>query len=711
MSFILRNTIHNSLVDTVYSEFVSRRANYYYYIGKPTEWVDSASPELPETTGSYEYQTRNNIVSVKRINTRDISFVVPRRDWVINTIYDQYDPNYSTNNPSTTGATSLKSSLFYVLTSTFGVYKCISNNRGAPSTIEPSGSDVIPVQYNDGYIWKYLYTIPLSSRNRFLTEQYMPVQVSVSEAFYSNGGISEVVIDNPGQGYSNLSNVTLNVVGTFVGRPGNANALIVPVINSLGQFVDVQIRNPGNNYSNASIIISDLPGTGTSLHSGVSNVRIYNVGTGYTTAVRNNTRVNISTSGNVQPSSNAVLQPVYSGFNNNLVSVNVLNSGSGYSAAVRNNTIVQITTTGAFLPASNATANLFFNTSAVITPVIGNGKIENISIIDPGLNYIGNSRTTITVNGDGVGALLIPVINDQGEISDIVIENQGEGYTFASININGTGSNANAYAVLSSGDLNTLQSIIELSAVDGAIHTCKVNDGGINYTSANIAVYGDGTGFIGNVVLFGNTITGIEVINPGVNYTYANVVITGTGSNANVSAIISPPGGHGKNAVKELFADTIMFYSTINEERNHGIKVVNDYRQFGIIKDIKKFNTDQAYTLASGSACMLVTLNSVQGLAPDTTLIFVDSNNQNRTFDVVDVISDTNQVLLLNKTNYNLEADDYLRNDSLAEYLVVQVNKTPDINKFSGELLFIDNRTAVSSSDRQVVTLRTILQL
>ena len=44
-------------------------------------------------------------------------------------------------------------------------------------------------------------------------------------------------------------------------------------------------------------------------------------------------------------------------------------------------------------------------------------------------------------------------------------------------------------------------------------------------------------------------------------------------------------------------------------------------------------------------------------------------------------------------------------------YTVSVINKTPDINKFSGDMLYIDNRTAVSYSAQQLVTLRTVIKL
>lgn len=710
MAFLLKETIHHSLAESVFNEFLSRRSNYYYFIGKALPWGAESTPETPLATGEYELDTRNNILTVKRVNVKDISFVVPRINWVTGTVYDQYDPDYSTTNTASTGATSLKDAQFYVLTSTFGVYKCIFNNDGATSTVEPYGTDVTPVTYADGYIWKYLYTIPLSTRNRFLTSDYMPVQRAVDNAFYSNGEISSIVIDNPGSGYLGNAAVTLTVAGTFQGKTGNSIANLTPILSDSGQFLDVIIDNAGNNYSNAIITITDTLGAGNSYYRGVSNVSINNTGAGYNVNVRNNTTVTLLTTGAALPLSNAVIRPIYSTNNNTLIRITVVNPGSGYTSNVRSNTTLSISTTGPAQPTTNASGSVFFTNSAILTPVIYNGQIVDVLINDPGIGYSANNQTIITTIGDGVGASLFPVIGKEGTLKDIIILERGEGYTYLDIEVVGNGSNANASASLSTGDLNTLQSLVELSAIDGGLYAFNIVNPGNGYSTANVVVYGDGFDFAGNAVITNNTISRITVTNPGRGYTYANVIISGNGGNANATAIISPFGGHGSDAVKELFADTLMVYSTVNNEKNHGIVIDNDYRQTGLIKDLKKYNSGTTFTDLVGSSCYLVTLNSTTNLEQDDILTLTDSNGQSREFEIVQVEPTTAQVLLNNRTNFNLANSNVLVSSSLTNYTVQNINEVPDINKFSGDLLYIDNRTSVSYNDRQLVTLRTIIQ-
>ena len=710
MAFLLKDTIHRSLVDTVYNEFLSRRANYYYFIGNILEWPDPNVPGIPDATQDYEYFTRNGILSVKKVNLRDVSYVVPRIDWENGTVYDQFDGNYSESFTSDSGATSLKNANFYVLTSTYGVYKCIFNNNGSASTEEPSGQDITMLTTADGYIWKYLYTIPLSSQNRFLTLDYMPVQRAVTNAYYSKGEVSSIVIDNPGVGYLGNAEVTLSVVGQFAGGSGNAIANLRPVLNSAGEFLDVIIDDAGANYKSASILITDNLGSGYSQYNNISNVSIYNPGSGYTTAARNNTTVTIATTGTSQPTANAYANIVYS-TSNSIVGIALTNKGYGYSPAARSNTTIAIATTGSSQPTTNATANLSFATSALLTPVLVNGSVHSVLIEDGGLAYSSNIQTTISTIGDGTGVVLTPFVNAAGQIEDVIIEERGNGYTHIDITFVGDGVNANAYANLSVDDIDTLQTVVELSAINGGIHALRVINPGNGYSYANVTLTGDGENFGGNVVLYNNTISYITVQTPGLGYTYANVTITGNGSNANASAIISPIGGHGSDPVKELFADTLMFTSTINNEKNHGVDVQNDYRQFGIIKDLKKHNSGLAFANIIGSSCYLLTMDTVNGLARDSILTHTASNSK-RYFEVVEVISTSKQILIQDKNNHDIGIGDVLTDEtSDLDYTVVTINKNPDINKFSGDLLYIDNRTSVSHSAQQLVTLRTVIKL
>ena len=66
-------------------------------------------------------------------------------------------------------------------------------------------------------------------------------------------------------------------------------------------------------------------------------------------------------------------------------------------------------------------------------------------------------------------------------------------------------------------------------------------------------------------------------------------------------------------------------------------------------------------------------------------------------------------MLLTSLNNHTLVGTDVLKSVAGTSFTVTTVNQNPTINKFSGDLVFIDNRTQVSFTEDQLVSFRTIL--
>jgi len=631
MTFRLKDTLHKTLSESVFNELFSGRGNFYYFIGKVIDWSNPSTPPTPDESRNIEHDTRNRIINLKKITTGDLSLIIPRRNWSSGTIYDQFDLNISATNPATSGATTLKTSLFYVLSSNFQVYKVISNNDGAASTVEPSGNDLGIISTGDGYKWKFMYTIPLALRSRFLTDTFMPVQKSVLNSFYSDGQINSVTVDSKGSGYKGIAAVNLVANVHFTDAASNSSSNvpnIEPVINeTTGAIEDVLITFAGSNVAGGNIVLHDFTGTGTNLFP--------------------------------------------------------------------NTTI-----TG-----PDGTQTTVISNKANFLPFFSNGKLKQVAILDPGKDYTRNAQTTVTVSGDGIGAKIEPFINDAGEVEDAIIAERGSGYTFAVLNVESdTGTGANLSVSFSTGDLDTSQSQVELSAIDGALENFNVVSGGTGFNALpSVSIIGDGTGANVTPVITNNVITSITINEAGSGYTFANVVVT--------AATGSP--GTDANIPEELFADSLMFFSTIADEKVHGITIDNDFRQFGILKDPEIFGTRNSFANTSGSPTFLATFDTITDGSSDVAkdVVLNLKTDTTRKFVVVQTNSSSKQLALTNLNNHTLTTSDILVTPDSNEFTVSSINNQPDINKFSGDLLFIDNRTAVTFTDDQLLTFRTILRL
>jgi hypothetical protein len=72
--------------------FASATANTYVTIGRPLQWDETDSLiEIPQETTEYTNQVYRDMIAIKKITGSDIQIVVPREDWVANTVYDAYD--------------------------------------------------------------------------------------------------------------------------------------------------------------------------------------------------------------------------------------------------------------------------------------------------------------------------------------------------------------------------------------------------------------------------------------------------------------------------------------------------------------------------------------------------------------------------------------------------------------------------------------------
>lgn len=104
--------------------------------------------------------------------------------------------------------------------------------------------------------------------------------------------------------------------------------------------------------------------------------------------------------------------------------------------------------------------------------------------------------------------------------------------------------------------------------------------------------YQDSTNCIARAIInanTGNSIGSVEILNVGAGYKAATTTIrpgntVSIDTEAQLRAIISPPGGHGSNAALELGASKVCFRTTFSNTEGSYIPATNDFRAVGILK-------------------------------------------------------------------------------------------------------------------------------
>lgn len=757
LKFSLKTNIIKSLFFDIYSNI----SKYYYAYGRALPWEtvtgvdtnnqpiiisDEDNPPAISETYSYELDVRRDILYTKAINSSDSAIVIRRINWIPGLVYDMYD-DYNADRPSYSGATSIDQANFYVLTSDFNVYKCLFNNNNKPSQAQPSGTSADHVVYSDGYVWKFMYTIPLYLRNKFLTTSWMPCTTALTNQFYSNGSITSYNIENKGLKYSkntwsvyrvnvisggagyNINNITITFPNPEFGNDV-ATAQVIAVGELSGNIITISVTNPGSGYATQPIpVITSTQGSGF----------IYTID--YNTDDAAYTVLNVTGDG-------------YNADNPyNLKTVTVTNRGEFPGVAAPSGSFFTFPPAGLEFGRMPVVTTTFRLKSANLW------EVDEVTVDDQGFGYTsplvfgtnvaasvltaGGFSCDLNVSTQKNEAELIPLINDLGEIEALQIKTPGKGYTYASVNVVGYYlkevdpgqfislqlsenpadpgylegfKKASILLNFGLGDLETKQSNVELLAVDGAIPVITVENGGNGYASGTtISIIGDGTGAEAVPVIENGSLVSVSVTNPGVGYTYANANVVGVGSSAVLRPVLSPRGGHGKDAVSELYANTLMLTNRIGLEKAHGFEITNDYRQITILKNPKGYNDDNFYSKATGTACALVEVSvSTQN---------IESFNQYQINDTLTLVSDSTQeyvlvdkylqsnkyyMLLQMSTNHLPSPGNIFVNQNSLPVSISSVTQ-PDFNKYSGEMLYIDNRVAFASTSDQTIVTTTLI--
>ena len=679
------------------------------------------------------------------------------------------------------GAQRLEDINSVVITDEFNVYKCLDNNKFSQSTYKPIGTVVDPVIMPDGYMWKYMYSIPIALRNKFLTDAYMPVINSLRSQFYSNGEILNTVIQSSGKDYT-FANIVVQGDGYRSSDP-----LLLGAVN---------ISNPGSGYTSGATMVVDPPFSGANLWvDGVGiilgqkieyNNNLYECtvsgvlgspGPVHKSGIAKNGTSSLKyigtrATGTVTVVGGQITDIIMSG---SVYEINMSDGGEGYTSAptvqcidagtgfvgsciMRGTSVARVVildsgelyddvpvvvfgtewesnttySTGDQIYYSNRLYTVSTGGTTSTTPpthttgTVTDGTAQltyagrpasGTAVLKYGSGYSSLPQITIQpVSGGGAGtayfssvkseAKLIPIL-DSGQIVGVQIDDGGIGYTYANITVQGDGQLAEITADLSPGDLDTLQANTELLTPDGRIMAYPIISGGYGYgVPPNVIIDGDGVGAEAEAVVENGAVTKINVLQYGTGYKWATVTLDGIGNGATARAVRAPYGGHGKDPVNGTFSRTLMFYTNISKDTNQGFNVNNDFRQLGIIKNPREFATDSLLKTSLASACYVVTGNLDTVIFTQDMTVYLGEIGGRR-FRIV-AITPTGALLQSLDNAIPLPGSTFI-NDNAETFSATGVS-APTMNKYSGDILFIDNKQSFTPTADQTVTLRTVIK-
>jgi hypothetical protein len=190
-------------------DIANTQNDWYFFVGASIPNINSTPQPLIEEPYTY-IQAWENMSFGKAIGPNNAFLMINNNIWQSNTIYVMYDdkdPNLS------------KEQFFVVENegSFWHVWKCLDNNQGANSTIQPTFAYAESTPYyesSDGYRWKYMCSTDIANVANFATDLYFPLIANTTVAsLATNGSIDIIKVQSNGQFYNNYLD------GTF--QPGD----------------------------------------------------------------------------------------------------------------------------------------------------------------------------------------------------------------------------------------------------------------------------------------------------------------------------------------------------------------------------------------------------------------------------------------------------------------------------------------------------------
>ncbi|NCZ68963.1 MAG: hypothetical protein EBY80_02040 [Actinobacteria bacterium] len=267
-----------------------------------------------------------------------------------------------------------------------------------------------------------------------------------------------------------------------------------------------------------------------------------------------------------------------------------------------------------------------------------------------------------------------------------------------------------------------IDSTVRSAARDGSIDVIKITYAGSTYASTpSVQIIGDGASAAATVNMSGSTVANVSISNRGNGYHVANVVVSGgnPAANATASAVISPPGGHGYNAVDELGAYYVMVNSRLTYAEGSGdFPAVNDFRRIGMLVDPQNYSDNtraSANTLTAVWA--LTTSNTSAAFAVDEVITGNVSGAKARVLSTTDPVvggaANTRIIQPLSDTLTNqidFQVGDYITGANSGSVGYVTNLVSPEAKPHSGSVIYVDNRRPVSRHPDQAESIHIVIE-
>ena len=244
---------------------------------------------------------------------------------------------------------------------------------------------------------------------------------------------------------------------------------------------------------------------------------------------------------------------------------------------------------------------------------------------------------------------------------------------------------------------------VQTAAVDGGIHVVKVTAGGSGYATAPaVTITGDGTGATANSTITSNVVTSVTITNAGTGYTRASVTFASGAAAA--TAIISPKGGHGSDAVEELGGKFIMLNVRLDGTESNTFSTANEFRQVGIVRDPYLYGTTTRAVASSFRQSFKYQLSGISGTFTVDETITSGSN----TASLIEFT--TPSIFTTLPLNLPFANTTTVTGGTSGATGTIAAITTPGLQPYTGDLLYVENRVPIARADDQIEDVKLVIQ-
>jgi len=215
----------------------------------------------------------------------------------------------------------------------------------------------------------------------------------------------------------------------------------------------------------------------------------------------------------------------------------------------------------------------------------------------------------------------------------------------------------------------------------------------------------------------GGQIRTITPINPGKHYSYANVSISANvGSGAVVNAIIDPKGGHGSNPVEELNGSSILLSVKLFGTESNTFPSNNEFRTIGILKD-PKLRAGPSANASVIDQCNRITVTGLNGTliadevitgqtsGAQSRLVYFANTNGARTAGIVKTVH-----LTTDGVGKGYIVGETITGGTSGKVATVAAFTKPAVREYTGDIIYIENRTPTTRIANQVEDIKILLR-